>query len=495
MSKGWGGSRKNAGRKHIVDKKVPKQVYFPPKLINTVNSMQIPNCNSFSAKTVALINKGISSVTLKAGEKNMESKTLKVADLFAGMGGIRIGFERAAKAKHLKTRTVFVSEIKKSAISVYKDNFNTKDITGDITKVHTDDIPDIDYVLAGFPCQAFSNAGKRLGFEDTRGTLFFDVARIIKDKQPKGFLLENVEGLTTHDHGKTFKVIINTLHELGYKVDYRVLDSADFGLAQSRRRIYIIGTKDGEQPSLTGFKSFNKKVLGDIIDTSVKPVQDAFTKKLLSHYSLDEIQGKQIKDKRGGKNNIHSWDFDLKGKVTEKQRELLGLMLRQRRNKKWAPIWGIDWMDGMPLTTSMIKTFYDEPNLQEMLDDLVQKGYLVFEYPKKKTTRGREYDTSKQKGYNIVTGKLSFEYSKILSTKETTPTLVATDVSHLGIPVEDGLRKLTPREGLRLFGYPETYSLSSVTTPKAFDLLGNTVAVNVIEQVSEKLLEANGAAK
>ncbi|MCZ0890977.1 DNA (cytosine-5-)-methyltransferase [Ligilactobacillus saerimneri] len=421
----------------------------------------------------------------------MKSKTLKIADLFAGMGGIRIGFEEALKKKNLKAETVFVSEIKKSAISVYKDNFDTKQITGDITKVNTEDIPDLDYVLAGFPCQAFSNAGKRLGFEDARGTLFFDVARIIKDKQPKGFLLENVEGLTTHDHGKTFKVIINTLRELGYQVSYRVLDSANFGLAQSRKRIYIAGTKNGRKPDLSKFKQFEPAVLGDIIDTSVKPVQDSFSQKLLGHYSLSEVEGKQIKDKRGGKNNIHSWDFNLKGKVSKEQKELLGLMLKQRRNKKWAPIWGIDWMDGMPLTISMIKTFYDRPNLQEMLSDLVSKGYLVYENPKKKTSHGREYDTTKPKGYNIVTGKLSFKYSKILSTKDTTPTLVATDVSHLGIPVNGGLRKLTPREGLRLFGYPENYSLDSVTTPKAFDLLGNTVAVNVIEQVSEKLLEAN----
>lgn len=124
---------------------------------------------------------------------------------------------------------------------------------------------------------------------------------------------------------------------------------------------------------------------------------------------------------------------------------------------------------------------------------LTAKGYLVLEYPKKKVGRSREYDTSKEKGYNIVTGKLSFKYSKILSPEEHTPTLVATDMSHLAIPVDGGLRSLTLREGLRLFGYPESYHMNSISKSKGFDLLGNTVAVNVIEAVAEKLLDVTEA--
>lgn len=493
MTSNWGGLRKNAGRKKANYKKIPKQIYFPPELIKEITDMSIVNCSSFSSKAVSLIEQGLAQEKVKKNKETskMTSKTIKIADLFAGMGGIRIGFCNALKKKHLQPQTVFVSEIKKSALSVYHDNFGPEQITGDITKVDTKDIPDFDYVLAGFPCQAFSSAGKRLGFEDTRGTLFFDVARIIKDKQPEGFLLENVEGLTTHDHGKTFKVILNVLHELGYSVSYKILDSANFGLAQSRKRIYITGTKNGKAPILENFDTFDSSVLSDIIENNVGPVHDQFSKKLLTHYSLTELEGKQIKDKRGGKNNIHSWDFELKGPVSNNQKELLSLMLRHRRSKKWAAIWGIDWMDGMPLTINMIETFYKNTKLKDMLDDLVKKGYLVYEYPKKKTKHGREYDTTKSKGYNIVTGKLSFKYSKILDPNKTTPTLVATDISHLGIPVNNGLRKLTPREGLRLFGYPDSYKLDSVSESKAFDLLGNTVAVNVIEQVSEKLLDSS----
>ena len=479
-----GGFRPNAGRKKSQKQKSRIQLYMDSDLKKKIEKIE-PQLST-SEKICMLIEKGL-KVTMTE-----EEKTVRFADLFAGMGGIRLGFEEALEKRGLKGKSVFVSEIKKSAVKVYHENFGEETITGDITKVDENDVPDLDYILAGFPCQAFSYAGKQLGFEDTRGTLFFDVARIIKAKQPKGFLLENVEGLTTHDHGKTFKVILNVLEGLGYKVSYKVLDSSEFGLAQSRKRIYIIGNKI-EEAKLDNFEERPDKVLKDVIDKSVPAEKSDFTEKLLAHYPLNYLEGKQIKDKRGGENNIHSWDFGLKGEVSEEEKELLDLMLRQRRYKKWAEVWEIDWMDGMPLTKEMIESFYTGPNLQTMLDDLTAKGYLVLEYPKKKVGRSREYDTSKEKGYNIVTGKLSFKYSKILSPEEHTPTLVATDMSHLAIPVDGGLRSLTLREGLRLFGYPESYHMNSISKSKGFDLLGNTVAVNVIEAVAEKLLDVTEA--
>ncbi|MGZ1130362.1 DNA (cytosine-5-)-methyltransferase [Lactobacillus delbrueckii subsp. bulgaricus] len=481
-----GGYRPNSGRKKKQHPKKKVQIYIDEELEKRINSVTIGKVNSVSSKICTLISKGIDSMLKE------DNNVIRFADLFAGMGGIRLGFDRALKRHGLVGKPVFVSEIKKSAITVYKSNFGNEQITGDITKVDEEDIPDLDYILAGFPCQAFSTAGKQLGFEDTRGTLFFDVARIIRAKKPKGFILENVEGLTTHDHGKTFKVITNTLHELGYSIAYKVLNSADFGLAQKRKRIYIIGNRLGKEMSLDTLseKEYPTVNLSEIIEEDVPPVKDEFADKLLSHYTLREIEGKQIKDKRGGTNNIHSWDFELKGAVSNDQKELLERLLKQRRNKKWAEIIGIDWMDGMPLTASMISTFYNHPQLQSMLDDLTEKGYLSYEYPKAKVGNRRIPDETKEKGYNIIAGKLSFEYTKILSPCEPTPTLVATDMSHLGVPVAGGIRPLTTREGLRLFGYPETYSLDSVSKPKAYDLLGNTVAVNVIEAVADVLIDA-----
>ena len=150
----------------------------------------------------------------------------------------------------------------------------------------------------------------------------------------------------------------------------------------------------------------------------------------------------------------------------------------------------------MPLTLEQIKTFFDIPNLQEVLDDLVAKGYLKFEYPKKlvvehkgniKTTH-REYDITKPKGYNIVAGKLSFEVNKIMSPNEIAPTLVAMDMQKLYVGDNGGLRRLTLREGLRLCGYPDTIRFN-VTEKEGFDLLGNTVVVPVIKAVASRLLE------
>lgn len=172
---------------------------------------------------------------------------IRCIDLFAGVGGIRLGFSQAAEKFGYQTECVFTSEIDEWACKTYRKNFpdDKHDPKNDITHVDETSIPDFDVVLAGFPCQAFSIAGKRGGFNDTRGTLFFDVARIIKEKRPKVFLLENVKGLKNHRGGKTLEVIINTLKEdLGYTVFYKILNAKEYGLAQMRERIYIVGFRD-----------------------------------------------------------------------------------------------------------------------------------------------------------------------------------------------------------------------------------------------------------
>lgn len=213
-------------------------------------------------------------------------------------------------------------------------------------------------------------------------------------------------------------------------------------------------------------------------------------------FSSKYFFGKSIKDKRGGDNNIHSWDIEVKGGVSKQQAEILNQLFKQRRKKQWALEIGIDWMDGMTLTLEQINTFVSLPKIELgiLLDDLTKKGYLKFEHPKKLvkiyTENGiatsREYDETKPKGYNIVTGKLSFEINKILDPKDIAPTLVATDVSRLAVPDGNGLRRLTLREGLRLFGYPEWYEIPT-KEQDAFDLLGNTVAVPVVEFVASKI--------
>ena len=436
------------------------------------------------------------------------NKKLKFIDLFAGLGGIRIGFEQACKERGIETECVLTSEIKPYAVETLKYNHHHNNFIGDIFQLKNEDIPDFDFLFGGFPCQPFSAGGKRNGFADTRGTLFFEVERILRHKKPQGFILENVEGLVKHDLenktdeiGRTLKTILYKLEEeLNYKVSWEVLDSVNFGVPQSRKRIFIVGTKE-DKVSLENFTP-TFKVLKDVLESGMEIMNTDFTKKLLSHFSVTELYGKSIKDKRGGTNNIHSWDIGIKGECSQEQIRLLNKLFKVRRQKHWAIEIGIDWMDGMPLTLKQIETFapsinlFESSNLKEMLDDLVDKGYLRFEYPKKlvKEVLGngfitsRVYDETKPKGYNIVTGKLSFEINKILNPNEIAPTLVATDMSKIVVPDGNGVRKLTIREGLRIFGYPDSYKIP-VKVNFAYDLLGNTVAVPVLKAISERVLD------
>ncbi|WP_338113890.1 DNA (cytosine-5-)-methyltransferase [Paenibacillus aquistagni] len=163
-----------------------------------------------------------------------EKSIFTMIDLFAGIGGIRLAFQKFGG------RTVFTSEWDKFAQKTYKANFGDEP-EGDITKIKENEVPEHDILLAGFPCQPFSQAGLKKGFEDTRGTLFYDIARIISEKRPKAFLLENVKQLKGHNKGRTFQTIKEVLESLDYSVYSKVLRAADFGVPQNRERIYIVG--------------------------------------------------------------------------------------------------------------------------------------------------------------------------------------------------------------------------------------------------------------
>lgn len=428
-------------------------------------------------------------------------EAVKFIDLFAGMGGLRLGFESAFKQAGFETKCIMTSEIKPYAVETLHKNFKHDYFVGDISKVKTSEIPDFDFLLGGFPCQPFSAGGNRHGFSDTRGTLFFEIERILQDKSPHGFILENVEGLVKHDLqnktdkiGRTLQTIIDRLEALEYKVNWKVLNSSEFGLPQERKRIFIVGTKK-DKINLDGFEKVRKEI-SDIVEHGLPAMETKFTKLLLKNFTIEELYGKSIKDKRGGTNNIHSWDIGLKGAISKEQNIILNKLFKERRKKQWAQEHGIDWMDGMPLTLAQIKTFHKSKDLKKMLDDLVEKGYLKIEHPKSlvkvETELGsktmRVENPALKKGYNIVSGKLSFEINKILNPKGIAPTLVATDMERLVIPDGKVIRRMTLREGMRLFGYPEWFELP-VKMKEGFDLLGNTVAVNVVEAVSKRVAE------
>ena len=205
-------------------------------------------------------------------------------DLFAGIGGMRLAFEKAGG------ECVFSSEWDKDSQRTYAANFGETP-AGDITKIEATEIPKFDVLLAGFPCQPFSSIGKRAGFKHkTQGTLFYDVLRIIEAKRPSAFLLENVKGLVSHDKGKTLEVILRSLEEQGYAVHYKILDSADYGLPQVRKRIYIVGFNKRKVKNCQEFSwpkpKRNKVGIGSFVEKGItdrsisKHVQNSYIFKL-----------------------------------------------------------------------------------------------------------------------------------------------------------------------------------------------------------------------
>ncbi|HVV15038.1 MAG TPA: DNA cytosine methyltransferase [Candidatus Paceibacterota bacterium] len=205
-------------------------------------------------------------------------------DLFAGIGGIRLGFEAAGG------KCVFTSEWDEAAQKMYKNHFGDQP-DGDITKIVAKDVPDHDILTGGFPCQAFSIMGNMKGFSETRGTLFFDVERILKAKKPKALFLENVKQLTNHDQGRTFSVILNSLRKLGYFVHFKVLNGLDFGVPQKRERIMIVGFRENYPFEFPTKGRGKKKTLEDILE----PDNEVDKKHFLSDYMLQKVQ-RQLKE-------------------------------------------------------------------------------------------------------------------------------------------------------------------------------------------------------
>jgi len=419
---------------------------------------------------------------------------LKFIDLFAGTGGIRLGFENACKKLGLESECVLSSEIDKKACETYELNFNEKPL-GDIRDIT--EIKPFDVLLGGFPCQPFSYAGKQRGFGDTRGTLFFQIERLLSRYSPKFFLLENVRGLTTHDNGRTFATIIKSLEVLGYGVKSLLLNSSNFGVPQNRVRIYILGVK-GESVTTTlssdkgasdshKFKHWSSqntlfnglfpdkkyKVVADILEDTVSDkyiCSDKFVKQLRNIVGDDshKLAGVRLIDYRNGK-SIHSWELGLKGKCTKDEVTLLNAIIKNRRKK----MYGIH-QDGKRLSIEQIQNFYTKPNLEEVIKSLEKKGYL-------KEVEGK---------YNPVAGNMSFEVFKFLDPSSISITLVSSDAHKLGVVKNNVARRITPREAARIQGYPDSFKVHPEDA-SAYKQFGNAVAVPVVEAVLTDLLENN----
>ncbi|MFZ4557585.1 MAG: DNA cytosine methyltransferase [Pseudanabaena sp.] len=407
-------------------------------------------------------------------------------DLFAGIGGMRLGFEQAMQGLGIQTKCVLSSEIDKYAQETYELNYG-EEPEGDIYNIKQ--FPKFDFLLAGFPCQPFSYAGKQKGFVDTRGTLFFEIEKLLSEYKPKAFLLENVRGLTSHDQGRTFKTIIERLQNLNYGVSYLILNSSNFGIPQNRVRVYILGLYN-QQPilslksdlgatdshdfkrslsQLTLFDSFananSTKVVADILEANPSAKYDCskdFTARLLKFTgnSPEKLHGYRLIDHRNG-NSIHSWELGIKGECNDLEIEFMNELIANRRKKKFGT-----HQDGKKLNLDEIKTFFDRENLSEIMNGLICKGYL-------KETEGR---------YNPVAGNMSFEVFKFLDPQSISITLVSSDVHKLGVVYNGRIRRITPRECARLQGFPDSFILHPKDT-YAYRQLGNSVSVPVVREV------------
>ncbi|MBQ3240922.1 MAG: DNA (cytosine-5-)-methyltransferase [Akkermansia sp.] len=213
---------------------------------------------------------------------------LKFIDLFAGIGGIRLPFDE------LGDENVFASEFNEPACDTYEANFGHRP-SGDITKIAASDIPPHDLLLAGFPCQAFSIMGLGKGFADTRGTMFFEIERILKYHRPQVVFLENVKQLVTHDKGRTFQVIISSLMALGYHLHWKVLNALDFGLPQKRERIIIVGFQDERAAYHFDF-NFPKKTynLADILEDDSEVAPSLFASEMIRHKRKERVKDKEV---------------------------------------------------------------------------------------------------------------------------------------------------------------------------------------------------------
>lgn len=298
--------------------------------------------------------------------------TIKIIDLFAGIGGIRLGFEAHG------CECIFSSEWDTDARKMYEANYGELP-HGDITKIAPEDIPEHDILLAGFPCQPFSIIGKSLGFADTRGTLFFNIEEILRSKQPYAFMLENVKQLKSHDSGRTLLVIREKLEALGYFVRIAVLNALDFGLPQKRERIIIVGFRedlDFSFPTPLGTYRSLSEVLED--DNNIDP----------SYFATDKIVSNRLDKIKKISPNLSIWHENKGGNIS-----------------------------ALPYSCAL--------------------------------RAGASYN------YLLVNGK----------------------------------RRLTPREMLRLQGFPETFKIV-VSYQAMRKLTGNSVAVPVIEAVAGKMVEA-----
>ena len=390
---------------------------------------------------------------------------MKFIELFAGVGGFRLGLEA------LGHECVFSSEIDKYARQTYEVNFGEQP-SGDITKIAANDIPDHDILTGGFPCQAFSIAGRRKGFDDTRGTLFFDITRIVAVKKPRYLILENVKGLKSHDGNKTLSRIIKTLWDLGYSVDYKVLITADYEPPQKRERIFIVCQRAKSVLHRFNWPKPTVEKWGCVADimheTHLEEVDDKY-------FLSDEQMAKII------------WQDTAE--LSKRQLARVGTLGQDHHsNRIYSPKGvtrtlkggggggaktGLYQIAKLDVGYSQGARIYDSSGLNATISSRgggVGANTGLYKVARRQRPGAKHWDRK----------------DTILSVNSVARTLTSNHDSQCATglyEVKEGVRRLTPRECARLQGFPDSFKLPCSDT-QSYKQMGNAVSVPVITAIA-----------
>jgi DNA (cytosine-5)-methyltransferase 1 len=400
---------------------------------------------------------------------------------FSGIGGFEVGIHNAFTQLAQRNQgeqnsddvtnelvskpiPVFVgySEIDKYAIKVYERNFPNVKNYGDITRIEADELPDFDCLVGGFPCQAFSIAGKRKGFDDTRGTLFFDLARILRAKRPRLFVFENVKGLLSHDNGNTFSTIIATITELGYDCQWQVLNSKNHGVPQNRERVYIVGHLRGTpRPEVFPIGSDNGET-----------INPATNKGTIVDLTRREPTGyRERKDERAG-----TLDANYYKGIANQERPGVVSSVRtsgdRGSQKTYLKENEVQTLSANPMSDNIPRILVPEATKKGYAEATVGQA-INLTAPNSKTRRGRVSDIA-----------------NTLDTGQQQHTLTQ----------EMKIRRLTPVECERLQGFPDNWTKYGeddhgvrvdISDTQRYKMCGNAVTTNVIQAVFERIF-SNG---
>jgi len=418
----------------------------------------------------------------------LKNDTIKYFDMFAGIGGFRAGLERVGGFE-----CVGHCEIDKYADAAYRRLYKIKEseiFYEDATKIDTSTMPEFDLLCGGFPCQAFSISGRRKGFQDPRGTLFFEIARILRARRPAYVLLENVQGLLSHDEGRTFATILNELCELRYSIEFQVLNSKDFGVPQSRRRVYIIGY-------------FNPKCAGKIL-----PIRNSNEKTLIQLVSGSQDSrvydpaglAKTLLAKSGGsggKTGLYFIDFNAsKPQITPQARCLTSRYDRgiSRRRAESSGVISLADVTAHAVITPERETIRQNGRRIKKAEEVMftltaqdRHGVLLVKEATKRGYKEAVPGDSVDLAYanqNTRRGRVGSGFAHTLDTGRTQ-----------GVVTLFGrIRRLVPRECFRLQGFTDEQIdklLESASDSQAYKQAGNAVTVNVIHALALRLKSAH----